>query len=54
MSNLTSRKFLLAVSAVISVSTLVAFGYITDGVYSVVMVSTVGGYLTANVVQRAA
>ncbi|MGV1017449.1 MAG: hypothetical protein ACOYBW_08740 [Fluviibacter phosphoraccumulans] len=53
MSNLLSRKFLLSAGALLSASVLVAFGHIADGVYSAVVIATVGGYITGNVVQKA-
>jgi hypothetical protein len=49
----TSRKFILAVLSLLSVSALVWFGKIADGVFATVMVSTVGAYLAANVIQKA-
>ena len=51
--SLLSRKFLLAMSTLISNHYLVANHFIADGVYSAVMIATVGAYLTANVVQKA-
>lgn len=53
MNRLASRKFLLAVLTVLSASWLVYTGHIADGVYSAVVIAAVGGYLTANVTQRA-
>lgn len=53
MKHLASRKFLLALATVASATWLVASGHIADGVYSVVVVAAVGGYLTANVTQKA-
>lgn len=50
---LRSRKFLLAVATLFSVSFLVYSGHITDGVYSAVVIATVGGYFAANVTQKA-
>jgi hypothetical protein len=47
------RKFTIAAVSILSASLLVAFGLIGDGVYSTVMLATVGGYLTANVAQKA-
>lgn len=49
-----SRKFLLAALTVTSCSALVYLGKIADGVYSAVIIATVGAYLTANVAQKAA
>lgn len=53
MKHLASRKFLLALATVASATWLVAAGHIADGVYSAVVIAAVGGYLTANVTQRA-
>lgn len=53
MKHLASRKFLLALATVASATWLVASGHIADGVYSAVVIAAVGGYLTANVTQRA-
>lgn len=53
MSRITSRKFLLALATVASATWLVAAGHIADGVYSAVVIAAVGGYLAANVTQRA-
>ena len=47
-----SRKFLLAFFSVLSASVLVYLGKIDPGVYSAVVIAAVGGYLTANVIQR--
>lgn len=50
---MTSRKFILAMFALISASILCWFGHIADGVYSAVVIATVGAYLAANVTQKA-
>lgn len=52
MQHLLSRKFLLAMTSVLSATLLVAFARISDGVYSAVMLATVAAYLTANVAQK--
>lgn len=52
LNNLTSRKFLVALGSLISATLLCWNHMIADGVYSVVMVATVGAYLTANVIQK--
>lgn len=52
MNPLWSRKFILAMSTLISVTGLVAFGKIADGVFATVVVATVGSYLAANVAQK--
>ena len=53
MSQYTSRKFLIAMLSVVSASVLCWYGRIADGVYSAVVIGTVGGYLAANVTQKA-
>lgn len=50
---LLSRKFLLSLATVASATWLVAAGHIADGVYSAVVIAAVGGYLAANVTQKA-
>ena len=52
-STFLSRKFLVATMALISNHYLVANTFIADGVYSAVMIATVGAYITGNVVQKA-
>lgn len=49
----TSRKFVLAVMAIQTVSALVWFGKIDAGVYSAVMIAVIGAYFAANVTQKA-
>ena len=53
MTRYASRKFAVAMSAIASASWLVYSGHIADGVYSAVVIAAVGGYLAANVTQRA-
>jgi hypothetical protein len=53
MTQFKSRKFILAMVSVLSASWLVYTGHIADGVYSAVVIATVGGYLAANVTQKA-
>lgn len=53
MKSFTSRKFLLAVAALAGTTWLCAAGHIADGVYSAVVIATVGAYITGNVVQKA-
>lgn len=53
MNHLLSRKFLLSVGSLLSASLLVYGGHIDPGVYSAVVIATVGGYITGNVVQKA-
>ncbi len=52
MSALLSRKFLAAMFALASSSLLCWFGHISDGVYSAVVLGTVGAFVTANVLQK--
>lgn len=52
MGRLTSRKFILALLTLLSATALVATKCIADGVYSAVVIATVGAYLTANVMQK--
>ena len=53
MKAYASRKFLLSFATVASATALVYLGAIADGVYSAVVIAAVGGYLTANVAQKA-
>lgn len=48
-----SRKFIMALATVASASWLVYAGHIADGVYSAVVIAAVGGYMAANVTQKA-
>lgn len=48
-----SRKFILSMACLISASALSYTGHISDGVYSSVLIATVGAYLAANVGQKA-
>lgn len=50
---LLSRKFLLSMATLASNHYLVANHFIADGVYSAVMIATVGAYIAGNVVQKA-
>lgn len=52
MIRYASRKFLLAAATLASATGLVWFGHISDGVYSAVVIASVGAYLTANVGQK--
>lgn len=47
-----SRKFILAVLCVFSASLLCWYGHIADGIYSVILVTAIGAYNAANVLQQ--
>lgn len=51
-TRLTSRKFILAMATLILASILVYQAKISDGVYSTIIVATVGVYLASNVYQK--
>lgn len=53
MSRYASRKFLLALLSLGSATGLVCTGHIADGVYSAVVIATVGAYIAGNVSQKA-
>ena len=53
MTRYARRKFVVAMSAIASASWLVYSGHIADGVYSAVVIAAGGGYLAANVTQKA-
>ncbi len=53
LTRLLSRKFLLSVFALLSATLLIWFGHIADGVYSAVVIATVGAYIAGNVTQKA-
>ncbi len=48
-----ARKFLLACATLASATWLVYTGHIADGVYSAVVIATVGAYIVGNVAQKA-
>lgn len=50
---LLSRKFITALLSLASATGLCMGGYIADGVYSAVVIATVGTYMAANVTQKA-
>ena len=52
MNRYGSRKFILAVAVLLSTTGLVAFGSISDGVFSAVIIATVGAYIAGNVAQK--
>jgi len=47
------RKFLASVLSIVSATALCWTGHIADGVYSAVMIATVGAYIAGNVAQKA-
>ena len=47
------RKFLLSLFSLVSTSVLVWFEHIDAGVYSAVVIATVGAYIVGNVAQKA-
>lgn len=49
MTLVGNRKFIVAMTAILSASILVGLRLIADGVFATVVVAVVGGYLTANV-----
>lgn len=53
MNRYGSRKYILALVVVLSATGLVAFHLIADGVYSAVVIATVGAYIAGNVTQKA-
>lgn len=52
LHNLLSRKFILAFFTLLSCTLLVWSDSISDGVYSAVVIATVGAYITGNVIQK--
>lgn len=52
-SRYTSRKFILAMLVLIICTALQWYGRIDGGVFSAVVIATVGAYITGNVVQKA-
>lgn len=52
MNKFFSRKFILAALSLLSTSVLCWFDHIQEGVYSAVVIATVGAYLAANVTQK--
>ena len=47
------RKFLMALICLASATSLCLYGHISDGVYTAVVIATVGAFITGNVVQKA-
>lgn len=54
MNALGGRKFIASVLSIFSATALCWFGHIADGVYSAVMIATVGAYIAGNVAQKVA
>lgn len=52
LQKLGGRKFLAALLSIASVTALMLLGKISDGVYSAVMLGTVGAYIAGNVSQK--
>lgn len=52
MKHFASRKFILALSALGVTAWLCAAGHIDEGVYSAVVIATVGTYIAGNVGQK--
>ena len=52
LARLVSRKFMLALLALLSATLLTWSGHIADGVYSAVVIATVGAYIAGNVAQK--
>lgn len=46
------RKFAACILALLSASVLCWFGRIADGVYSAVVIATVGAFITGNVAEK--
>lgn len=46
------RKFIIALLAILCTTLLVAYAKITDGVYSTVLIATIGAYIAGNVTQK--
>lgn len=52
-SRYASRKFVLALFAIVSATALVGFGKIEGTIYSAIMMAALGAYSVANVAQKA-
>lgn len=52
IEKLGGRKFILSVLSLLTVTALVVSKHISDGVYSAVMLGTVGAYIAGNVAQK--
>jgi len=49
LSKFVSRKYSLAVLTLLSATGLVAFRFISDGVYSAVLIANIASYIAGNV-----
>jgi hypothetical protein len=52
MNRYGSRKFILALLALVVSTALVAFKLISDGVFATVVIACVAAYITGNVAQK--
>jgi len=52
LTALGGRRFMLTVATQVSVTILVWFGKISDDVFSVLVLGTVGAYIAGNTVQK--
>lgn len=52
MSRFASRKFILALLTLCITAWLCAAGHIHEGVYSAIVIATVGAYIAGNVGQK--
>jgi hypothetical protein len=52
MERFGGRRFMLTVATQVSVTALVWFGKISDDVFSVLVLGTVGAYIAGNTVQK--
>lgn len=53
LQRIGGRKFIVTLASIASATSLAWFHHIEAGVYSVVMVSTIGAYIAGNVGQKA-
>ncbi len=52
MTLLGHRKFLISLASIASATAMVATGYISDSIYSTVMLAAIGIFAVANVSQK--